>query len=116
MNLRAERVAEQMKKDIAEIIKEDIKDPRVGFVSVTRVEVSSDLRHARVYVSIFGDEQAQKECLEALGGASGFIRKEIGRRIKLKCTPEIVFRIDHSIEHGARIHELLTKVSEHGAE
>ncbi|MBE3581592.1 MAG: 30S ribosome-binding factor RbfA [Thermoanaerobacteraceae bacterium] len=116
MSLRAERVAEQMKKEIAQILRDKIKDPRVGFVTVTAVELSSDLQHAKVYVSIYGDEQEKKQTLEALARATGFVRREIGRRIKLRLTPEIVFKFDESIEHGDRIARLLYRIKAEEAE
>ncbi|MGI9952028.1 30S ribosome-binding factor RbfA [Moorellaceae bacterium AZ2] len=110
MSLRAERVAEQMKKEIAQILQDEIKDPRIGFVTVTAVELSNDLQHAKVYVSIYGDDQEKKQTLEALARATGFVRREIGRRIKLRLTPEIVFKFDESIEHGDRIARLLSRI------
>lgn len=110
MSLRAERVAEQMKKEIAQILQDELKDPRIGFVTVTAVELSNDLQHAKVYVSIYGTEQEKKQTLEALARATGFVRREIGRRIKLRLTPEIVFKFDESIEHGDRIARLLSQI------
>lgn len=107
---RVQRVAEQMKKEIADILKNEIKDPRLGFVSVTEVELSPDLRYAKVYISIFGDEQAKKESLEVLARATGFVRREIGQRLSLRFVPEITFKFDPSIERGARIAELLHQV------
>lgn len=107
---RVQRVAEQMKKEIADILKNEIKDPRLGFVSVTEVELSPDLRYAKVYISIFGDEQAKKESLEVLVRATGFVRREIGQRLSLRFVPEITFKFDPSIERGARIAELLHQV------
>ncbi|NLC77922.1 MAG: 30S ribosome-binding factor RbfA [Clostridia bacterium] len=112
MSYRTQRVAEEMKREIAAILKEEIKDPRVGFVTVTGVEVTPDYRYAKVYVSIFGDETEVKNALEGLEKASGYIRKEIGRRIKLRYTPELSFRHDESIRHGAKIAELLANVQE----
>ncbi|GAW94302.1 30S ribosome-binding factor RbfA [Calderihabitans maritimus] len=107
---RAERVAEQIKKEVAQILREEIKDPRIGFVTVTDVEVSSDLRHVKIYVSVYGDKEEQETTMEGLQNATGFIRREIGQRIPLRYTPEIVFKFDRSIEHGARIAELLAQV------
>jgi ribosome-binding factor A len=107
---RAQRVAEQVKKEIADILRNEIKDPRLGFVSVTDVELSPDLRYAKVYVSVLGDEQAKKESLEVVTKATGFIRREIGQRLSLRFVPEITFKFDPSIERGARIAELLNEI------
>lgn len=110
MSIRVERVAEQMKKEIAQLLQDEIKDPRIGFVTVTDVELSNDMQHAKVYVSIYGDEEQKKQTLEALARATGFIRREIGRRIKLRLVPEIVFKYDESIERGDRIARLLSRI------
>lgn len=107
---RAQRVAEEMKKEIARIIQDELKDPRVGFVSITGVKVSNDLRHAKIYVSIFGNKEEETKSLEVLKKAKGFIRKEIGKQIKLRYTPEIVFLSDHSIAYSDKITRLLTEV------
>lgn len=107
---RIDRLREQMKAEISDILRREMKDPRLGFVSVTDVEMSQDLRHAKVYVSILGDEAAKRETIAALQGAVGFVRTEIGRRIRLRHTPEIVFKLDESIERGARIFELLEQI------
>lgn len=107
---RVDRLREQMKAEISDILRREMKDPRLGFVSVTDVEVSQDLRHAKVYISILGDETAKKDTIDALQGAAGFVRTEMARRIHLRHTPEIIFRLDESIERGARIFELLEQV------
>ncbi|MEW6661204.1 MAG: 30S ribosome-binding factor RbfA [Bacillota bacterium] len=112
MSQRHLRVAEEMKKEIADILQNEVKDPRVGFVTITSVELSTDLRNAKIFVSIFGDEEKQRQCLEALHKATGFVRREIGQRIKLRHTPELVFKFDSSIEHGDKIARLLSKVVE----
>lgn len=107
---RAQRVGEEIKKEVSEIIRE-MKDPRIGFVTVVDVEVTNDLRHARVFVSVYGEEAAKKESLEGLQAATGFIRSEIGRRIRLRHTPEIAFKLDSSIERGARINQILNEIN-----
>lgn len=109
-NQRVQRVSEQIKKEISGIIKEELKDPRVGFITIISVEVTNDLKIARVYFSVYGDEEQKKDTLEGLQKATGFVRREIGKRIKLRHTPEIEFIIDSSIEHGARISKLLEEV------
>jgi ribosome-binding factor A len=107
---RSNRLAETLKEEISMLIREDLKDPRIGFVTVTGVEVADDLAHAKVYVSVLGDEQAGKESLEALKRASGHVRSELGKRIRLRHVPDIVFKYDTSIEHGAHIAQLLRGV------
>lgn len=106
-DLRANRVAEQMKKEIGEILTRKIKDPRVGFVTITDVEVTGDLQQAKVFISVLGDEQEKKETLLGLSKANGFIRSEIGHRIRLRKTPEITFEFDEAYEYGSRIDTLL---------
>ncbi len=105
---RVRRVAEQIKKDVSYIIGAEIKDPRVAEItSVTDVELTRDLRYASVYVSIYGTEMEKEETLQTLARASGFIRGKIGRRVRLRYTPEISFYLDTSIEYGAYIESVL---------
>ncbi|AEH48543.1 30S ribosome-binding factor RbfA [Parageobacillus thermoglucosidasius] len=111
MNLRATRVGEQMKKELSDIIGRKLKDPRIGFVTVTDVRVTGDLQQAKVYISIFGDEEQRQNTLKGLEKAKGFIRSEIGQRIRLRKTPEIFFEIDESIEYGTRIEQLIRQIS-----
>lgn len=110
-NLRATRVGEQMKKELGEIISRKIKDPRVGFVTVTDVKVSGDLQLAKVYITILGDEDQKQNTLKALVKANGFIRSEIGKRVRLRKTPEISFEFDESIDYGNRIEKLLADLN-----
>lgn len=107
---RANRLGETLKEEISQMIREDLKDPRIGFVTVTNVEVADDLGHAKVFVSVLGDPQKSQDSLTALNRAAGFVRSEIGKRIRLRHTPDIVFKYDSSIEHGAHIAELLRDV------
>lgn len=110
---RIRRVSEQMKKDLSQIINKEIKDPRVSaMTSITDVQVSKDLRYASIYVSIFGTDSEKEETLQTLIRASGFIRSEIGRRIRLRYTPEISFYLDNSIEYGAHIEKVLKSLKE----
>lgn len=110
MSLRANRVGEQMKKELGDIIGRKIKDPRIGFVTVTDVRVTGDLQQAKVYISVLGDEEKKEESLKALAKAKGFIRTEIGQRIRLRKTPEILFEIDEAFEYGNRIEHLLHEI------
>jgi ribosome-binding factor A len=115
-NVRSNRVGEQIKKELSQIIQREIKDPRIGFVTVTGVEVSGDLSQAKVFISIFGDEEKQEDSLKALEKAKGFMRTEIGRRVRLRHTPELIFKVDESVEYGNRIETLLTKIKKEGEE
>jgi len=108
---RTGRVGEQIKKEISSLIQMELKDPRIGFVTVTGVEVTGDLSLARVYLSILGSEEEKAETLKSLQRAKGFLRTELGRRIRLRLTPEIEFRFDSSIEYGSRIEALLHELN-----
>jgi ribosome-binding factor A len=107
MSHRANRVGEQMKKELGDIISRKIKDPRIGFVTITDVEVTGDLQQAKVYISVLGDDEQKENTLKGLAKAKGFIRTEIGHRIRLRKTPEIIFEWDESIDYGNRIETLL---------
>lgn len=111
MSKRVNRVAEQMKKELGEIIYQKLKDPRVGFVTVTDVEVTGDLQNATIYISVLGNESEKNATLKGLDKAKGFIRTEIGKRIRLRKTPELEFKFDESIAYGSRIESLLSQVS-----
>ncbi len=93
-----------------------MKDRRVGFVTVTGVQVSPDLRHAKIFVSLMGSESEKKESLEALNRANGWVRHELGQRIRMKYLPEIIFLTDTSQEYGERIDRLIDEIREHGDE
>jgi len=106
---RKDRVGVLIHHVICEILRE-LKDPRLGFITVTGVKMSPDLRYSRVFVSVLGDVEAQKLTMEGLKSATGFVRTELGKRIRLRFTPEITFDLDESIERGVRISNLLEKV------
>lgn len=108
---RPEKVREFIKEQVGDIIQHAVKDPRIGFVSVTDVEVSVDLRHAKVFVSVLGDAQAKADTMAGLESAQGFVRGELGRRLQMRFTPEILFRLDESIERGTRIVTLIREVA-----
>lgn len=110
-NPRATRIGEAIKAEISDILKSELKDPRVGFASIVKVEVSNDLRHSKVYVSVLGGEEEKRRTLEGLRSARGFIRGEIGRRIRLRHAPEISFELDESIEQGIRLSKLIDEIS-----
>jgi len=107
---RAERVSDQMKHEIADILMRKIKDPRIGFVTVTDVEVADDLRNAKVFVSVYGGDK--EETLKGLKSATAFIRLELGRRMRMRFIPELLFRFDATVERGAHIMELLHELEE----
>ncbi|RCW55698.1 MULTISPECIES: 30S ribosome-binding factor RbfA [Halanaerobium] len=113
-NKRAIRVGELLKEEISQIVLREMKDPRIGFVSVTDVEVSGDLRHAKVFISVYGSDKEKEETLEGLQQAQGFVRKLVGERIKIHHTPEIIFRYDDSIENGVHISEIIKDLKESG--
>ncbi len=111
---RIARLRELFKEETSVILQRQMKDPRIGFVSVTDVELSADLRHAKIFVSIFGDAEAKARTMQGLASAQGFIRTELARRIRLRHIPQVAFKMDQSIERGARVDELLRKVAPHG--
>jgi ribosome-binding factor A len=108
--VRKERLEELLKREISDIIRREVKDPRIGFVTVTDAEVTGDLSFAKVFVSVLGTEEQQAAALKGLNSATRFIRGEFGQRIKMRQVPEITFRFDTAIQQGARIHELLEQV------
>lgn len=107
---RQEKLAELIASELSDLLRTRVKDPRVGFVSITRVEVSGDYRHAKVYASVMGNKDEQIGTMKALQHATGFLRHELASRLDLRYTPEIVFKLDHSLEEGARILELIKEV------
>ncbi len=109
MGRRPQRLAEELREEIARMIAFELKDPRVGFVTVTRVELAPDLRYARVYVGIMGNEDERKKSLDALQGAAGFVRRELGRRLRIHHTPEVDFRYDKGLDATDRVARLLAE-------
>jgi ribosome-binding factor A len=108
---RTDQVGEQVREEIMSIIRRDLKDPRIGFVSITGVRMSPDLRQARVRVSVLGDPEQKKSSMQGLISAKGVIRHELGRRLQnLKYSPELRFELDPSIEYSVHINELLKEV------
>jgi len=108
---RNERIAEEIKKVISQIINNDLKDPRIdGLISVTKVEVTRDLRHATVFISFYGDKAKRDTTFEVIQNAKGFIRYELASKLRIKYIPEISFKLDESIEYGIRINKLLEEL------
>jgi ribosome-binding factor A len=110
---RIERVNSLIRQEISELIQLHVKDPRLGnnFISVTEVRTSSDLKHSKVYVSSISTEEDREKVLSALKSASGYIRGELSRRLKLRYTPELVFQWDNSLERGDQILKLIDEVA-----
>lgn len=111
---RQEKVAEAIKQEVSIILHDELKDPRLGFVTVTGAEVTADLRQAKVFFSVLGQEEDYKKTKEALDSALGFIRRLIAQRIRLRFAPEIIFREDRSCEYSIRIQEVLDEVNKLG--
>lgn len=111
-NVRANRVAEQIKKELGDIVTRKLKDPRIGFLTITDVEVTGDLQQATIYVTVLGDEVNKEETLIGLSKAKGFIRSEIGNRIRLRKTPEISFEFDEAYAYGNKIENILKSLDE----
>jgi ribosome-binding factor A len=107
---RMRRVDEAVREVLSDAITKDLQDPRVGFVTVTAVKTSPDLRHARVYVSVLGDEQVRAETLDGLRSAHGFLQGRVAAELSLKHTPALAFEYDESIDRGMRITRLLDEV------
>ena len=109
---RTRRVGQLLKEEISRLLLRDVKDARVGMVTVTDVEVTSDLKYAKVFVQIVGDDKRKDEGLEGLASAAGYMRSRLGRELHLRRMPELRFEIDHTTERAARIHELLAEVED----
>jgi len=114
---RQQKVAKVLKEELSRIFREEMNDPRMGFVSITDITVTPDMHTAHVYVSVFGEPEEQTATITALEHARGFLRTTLGREVNMRYTPELVFHLDRSIERGARIFELLNELkTEEGGE
>jgi len=111
----AQRLREEIKREASDIIQRRMKDPRIGFTTVTDVEVTMDLRQVKIFISVLGDEEARAKTVAGLERAKGFIRTELGRAIRLRHTPEVQFEYDQSLEQGARVLQLLSDVEKGNA-
>lgn len=108
---RIDRISEEVKKVVSDIIRNDLNDPRISSLcSVVAAEVTPDLRYAKIFISVLGSDEEKQATLKGLISAAGFIRRELGRNIELRYSPELVFELDKSIEHGAYINKLLNDV------
>ncbi len=112
---RSIRVGEQIQKEISDLLLRGVRDPRVGFVTITEVDVTSDLQHARIYYTTFSSEdnaeQQREETQKGLQSATSYLRSELGKRLKLRRVPELTFRYDESTEYGNRIESILRKIN-----
>jgi len=104
---RSRRIAEQVQRELSEIIRMELKDPRVGMITITEVEVTPDAAYARVFFTLMGDAERIKETTAALTHAAGFLRSELAHRMKLRIVPQLVFKYDVSVERGARLSQLI---------
>lgn len=110
MSRRSERLAAEIRDALSLLISRSLKDPRLGFVTVTRVELSADLRYAKVLVSVLGSEEQRRDSLKALRSAAGFLRREIGQRIRMRRVPELDVRHDAGLDATQRVAELLREI------
>lgn len=104
-------MGETIHKEISQLLIRGLKDPRIGFVTLTAVDVTSDLRHAKIFYTVIGDEQSRKDSAAGLMSSTSYIRQQLGRQLRLRYIPEIVFEYDGSVEYGNRIEDLLREVN-----
>jgi ribosome-binding factor A len=116
MTQRQEKLREVLKEEISDILRREIKDPRLGFFTITDAEITTDLRHAKVFVSILGTEEERKTSIAVLKKAEHFVRQEFGKRVRMKVLPEINFYLDESVDHGVRIFTLLEQIKNNDSE
>ena len=116
MSKRTDQVAGLIRSEISEIIKSRMKDPRIGFVTILEVKLTSDLRHAKVFFSVLGDAAKTEDSIKTLIHATAFIQNELGARIRLKYTPSLQFIPDKSIDYGANIETLLNQIEYHSTD
>ncbi len=109
-NSRSHKVAEELKREVSSIIHDEIHDPRLGFITVTRAEITKDLQIARIFFSVMGPEIEKNKTQKALESAKGFIRRLVGQRLKLRWTPELVFKLDNSVEYSIDISAKIDKL------
>lgn len=107
---RIQKMAKLLKEELSRIIREEINDPRLGFVSITDIELTPDLHVAHIHISAYGTAEEQQSSMDVLHRASGFLRGELGRQVELRYTPELRFHLDTSLERGARVVELLREI------
>ena len=111
---RADRVSDLLKEEISQMLLREVKDPHIGFITITDVEVSKDLQVAKVYYTILGDEKQSRESAQALNRVSCFIKRQLGKRLRMRYIPDIIFRYDHSLEYGDKIDHILSHLENPG--
>ena len=112
-NHRTARISEEIKRELSQMIREEVKDPRVkGLISVTDVETTNDIRYAKVFVSILSDSETSKLTLQVLEKAAGYLRSELAKRLQLRYTPELLFKFDSSLEYGSKINQILSEIKD----
>lgn len=112
---RADRVGDQILREVSRMLHEEIKDPRIGMVTISRVQLTDDLRYARIYYSVYGSETQRSESGEGLRKASGFIRRQLGHHLRLRSVPELAFVLDNSLDHVERINTLIREIHQEEA-
>jgi len=110
MTTRQEKLVQLLKEEVSDILRREIKDPRLGFFTVIDAEITSDLRHAKIFVSIMGSEEERKQSMEVLKHAQHFVRQEFGKRVRMKVLPDIQFFRDETVDKGVRMLELLEEI------
>lgn len=114
MSTRTERLSDLVREEISRLLLREIKDPRIGFVTITGASVSPDLHHVKVFVSVLGEEAAREDSILALRSASGFVQRALFRNLRLKHSPVVTFHLDDSMERGERIERVLRQIREGG--
>jgi len=109
---RPDRVADQILRDVAEIVQREVKDTKIGFITFSRVQISKDLKFAKIFYTVMGSEKEQKQSIRALHRAKSFIQSKVGQRLSLRNTPEISFVFDEGLENSLRVNDLLRKIHE----
>jgi ribosome-binding factor A len=109
---RTERLGEEIREEVARMISSELKDPRIGFVTVTRVNLGPDLRQARIFVGVLGTEKQRQASLVGLKQASGFMRRALGQRLRLRHTPELLFQYDEGLDASDRVARLLSEINQ----
>ena len=110
MSQRTDRVADSLRKELSVLLMREVRDPRVALATISRVKVARDLGHARIWISVLGDEEARQQTMEGIEHAKGFLRSQIGRRLKLRVTPELAFELDRGAEYLQDMTQLLDKL------
>lgn len=110
MSQRTDRVADSLRKELSVLLMREVRDPRVALATISRVQVARDLGHARIWISVLGDEETRLQTMEGIEHAKGFLRSQIGRRLKLRVTPELAFELDRGAEYLQDMTELLDKL------